>query len=118
MKLPDRIRSRPVLSAAWLISAILLLASIVTFYRGIGCYGSTRQVLFIGGGVLIQGAPPGSPTSGVHTFKVDMPNRSLGRIYGFLRMPQFIGKAFWIPLGFPLAIICPIITLRLMREEK
>lgn len=53
----DRIHRRPAISAAWLLCAAFLLASLVTYFRGVGYYGSTRQVLFVGGGVLIQGLP-------------------------------------------------------------
>jgi hypothetical protein len=81
-------RRRPLLSALWLLFTLLLFGSIVTFFRGVGRYGSTRQVLFMGGGVLIQGVPPVNTLTGVHSFDVDMPDRGLAaRVYGFFRLP-------------------------------
>jgi len=113
-----RARRRPLLSTAWLLCTLLLLGSIATFFRGVGCYGSTRQVLFIGGGILIQGVPPGNTLTGVHSFDVDMPNRGFAaRAYGFFRFPQRIGSAFWIPIGGLSALIGPLLTMRLLRED-
>ena len=89
-----RIKQRPILFAAWLLSSALLLASLSTFITGIGYFGNTKQVMFISGGLLIQDAPLEGTAMGLKTFNVEMPDRGIGsRVRGFFMLSQHIGSA-------------------------
>ena len=113
----NRIKRRPVLFAAWVASSAALLACCLTFVRGVGYFGETREVLFISGGVLVQGAASENPASGIRAFKVDMPKRDVfSRFRGFISFPQRIGEAFWMPLGSPLLILAVVVSLLFWRD--
>ncbi len=93
------------------------MASISTFFKGIGYIGDTKHVMFISGGLLIQDAPVQGAERGLTTFRVEMPDRGIGpRVRGFFMPPQHIGSALWIPLGSSLLILVTLVSWRYWRE--
>ena len=107
---PVKLRRRRQLCIVGLaFCAFLATASVVSFWKAPSYFGDNRQILFMGGGLLVQGAP--SPV-GVGFFLADpaIPNRGfMTRLRGWLTPPHRMGAgSLFIPFG-PVTVIPAIV---------
>lgn len=78
------------------------MGSLLSFWTAPAYMGAKRQVFFIGGGLLIQGAP--APIHmGFRLADADIPDRGVvTRVIYWFRLPQRMSAgALFIPFGLP-----------------
>jgi hypothetical protein len=111
---PAKLRRRRRLCLAGLaLCALMAMGSLLSFWSAPAYMGAKRQVLFIGGGLLIQGAP--APIDmGFRMIDANIPDRGvLARVIGWFKFPQRMsGGSLFIPFG--LLTVIPAIVFILL----
>lgn len=110
---PIRLRRRRRLCIAGLaLCALMAMASLLSFWTAPGYMGAKRQVFFIGGGLLIQGAP--APVHvGFRLADADIPSLGLAtRLRGWFTLPHRMGGgSLFIPFGPPIIGLTVVLCL-------
>ncbi len=102
--LANRIKRRPLLFTAWLMSAVLFLLCLMSFRLTFFYFGGIQCVLLGDGCLLFQNRPVPQSMEGLKIVDRNDASDMLRRIHDFYLLPHHLPKTFCVPLGWPLSL--------------